>query len=310
MNAGFDWNDLKYFLAVARNGGLSRAALELGSSAATVSRHVSALEARLGVRLFVRLQTGYLLTDEGSALFERVAEVERSTQAVERSSAANGQEVSGWVRLAASESVGTRLVAPHLPRLHERHPALRVELMLSLQRADLARREADIALRIADPTQDDSLRDHIAHEVGRVRYGLYAAPALRAGEPPGDWRRLDHVAWPREWAHLPAGRWLAQAVAGRQPVFAANSLESQAAAARAGLGVALLPEYIGRDDPGLTRVPADGPLPESGIWLVYHRDLKTSARLAAVRDFLLDVVGAALAPAPGPARLAPAPSTP
>ncbi|HET8869821.1 MAG TPA: LysR family transcriptional regulator, partial [Aquabacterium sp.] len=75
----FDWNDLKYFLAVAREGGLSKAALQLGTSASTVSRHISALEARLNVRLFVRLTTGYLLTDVGSELYEQVAEVERST---------------------------------------------------------------------------------------------------------------------------------------------------------------------------------------------------------------------------------------
>ena len=82
--AGFDWNDLKYFLAMARHGGLSRAALQLDTSASTVSRHIGALEKRLHMRLFVRLSTGYLLTDAGSELFDRVAEVERSTQAVER----------------------------------------------------------------------------------------------------------------------------------------------------------------------------------------------------------------------------------
>ncbi|MDE2595054.1 MAG: LysR family transcriptional regulator, partial [Burkholderiales bacterium] len=98
---GFDWNDLQYFLAVAREGGLSKAGLALGTSASTVSRHITALEHSLRVRLFVRLSTGYLLTDAGSELFERVAEVERRTHAVARRSsvAAEQEKVTGLVRL-------------------------------------------------------------------------------------------------------------------------------------------------------------------------------------------------------------------
>lgn len=292
--AGLDWNDLKYFLAVARAGGLSRAALELGSSPATVSRHVSALEDWLGVRLFVRLQTGYLLTDEGSELYERVGEVERSTHAVERrGSAAASGEIAGLVRLAASETIGTRLLAPRMAELHARHPGLRIELLLSPQRADLARREADLALRYVDPQTDGQHEDHIVHPAGAIRFGFYAAPGLvqRAGSD--DPRRLDYITWSTDWSHLMLYRWHDQFQAGREPVFRCNTLDGQLQAARSGLGAAMLPVYLAADDPLLQRLPVDEEPPLRMAWLVYHRDLKSSRRVQAVRAFVEEVVGEA-----------------
>ena len=292
--AGLAWHALKYFLAVARAGGLSRAALELGSSPATVSRHVSALEDWLGVRLFVRLQTGLLLTDEGSELFERVGEVERSTLVVERRGRSGaGGEVAGLVRLAASESIGTRLLAPRMAELYARHPGLRIELLLSPQRADLARREADLALRYADPQTDGSHEDHVAHPVGAFRFAFYAARSLvqRAGTE--DLERLDYIAWASDSSHLTLYRWQDQFYAGREPAFSCNSLDGHLAAARGGLGVAMLPGYLAADDPLLQRLPSAEEPPPRMAWLVYHRDLKTSRRVQAVRAFVEEVIGEA-----------------
>lgn len=298
---GFDWNDLKYFLAVARQGGLSRAALELDTSASTVSRHIGALEKRLDMRLFVRLPSGYLLTDAGSELFERVAEVERSTQAVERGSSVAGEtdQVSGLVRLAAGDSVGAHLVAPRLGLLRQSHPGLRVELVLSHAPADLSRREADLALRVMDEPDAGQLQDHIAHRVGSLRFGLYAARTLLQDARPErvDWRRLPHVGWDLAWAHLPVAQWLSQAYAKRPPAFSSNSMAAQLAAVHAGLGVGALPHYLAQGDAVLVRLAADERLPERGLWLIYHRDLRSSRRVQALRDFIDTVLPPALAAA-------------
>jgi DNA-binding transcriptional LysR family regulator len=295
---GFDWNDLKYFLAVAREGGLSKAALQLQTSASTVSRHIGALEKRLDVRLFVRLSTGYLLTDAGSELFECVAEVERSTHAVERGSsvAAEADKVTGLVRLAASDSIGTLLLAPELPRLRQRHPGLRVEMVLSHVQADLTRREADVALRMLDPSLSGAHPDHVMHRIGGVVFGLYAARALLNGTAPStvDWQRLDHIGWDAAWRHLPVAQWMAQAFDGRPPVFTSNSMTAQMAAARVGLGVSALPSYLGDLDASLVRLPVELKSAQRELWLVYHRDLRSSSRVQAVRAFIEEVLPPAL----------------
>ena len=109
-----DWNNLKYFLAVARTGGLTPAAVQLKTSASTVSRHIDAMEATLDMRLFLRQQRGYLLTDEGSSILEQVIEVERAMQSVERQGAAVA-EIAGEVKLATLESIAHYLLMPDLP---------------------------------------------------------------------------------------------------------------------------------------------------------------------------------------------------
>jgi DNA-binding transcriptional LysR family regulator len=292
----FDWNDLKYFLAVARQGGLSRAALDLGTSPSTVSRHVSALESRLKVRLFVRLPTGYLLTDAGSELFERVAEVERSTHAVVRrgSLAGESDQVSGLVRFASADSVGTYVLAPRMGWLRQRYPLLRVALLLGHAPVDLSRREADVALRIFDSAEPVADPDHILQRVCPVPFDLYVARTLLGDADPGrvDWLSLPHVGWDASWRHLPLARWLSTTFP-KPPVVCSNSLAAQLSAVQAGLGVGLLPRYMAHRDAHLVRLPAAPPAARE-LWLVYHRDLRSSRRVQAIRDFVQAVVPSAV----------------
>lgn len=287
MPAPLDWNDLRYFLAVARNGGLTPAAAALRTSASTVSRHIDAMEARLGVRLFLRQQRGYVLTDQGSSLFTHVAEVERAMQAVERSSAAAG-EIAGQVKLAAPESLANFLVAPHLPEFARRHPQLRVELVVSRHLADLSRREADLALRIVNPRERAHSPDYIAHPAGTMGFGLYCTPGALA-DAGGNARALPHIAWDESWVKLPMVEWLLNFFPGREPVLRTNSMQTQYAAARAGLGATFLPRFIGDADPALTRLDTDGLVTERELWLLYHRDLKASQRVLAMRDFIEEI---------------------
>lgn len=285
MPAALDWNDLRYFLAVARAGGLTPAATALGASASTVSRHIDAMEARLGVRLFLRQQRGYQLTDQGGELFAHVAEVERAMQAVERRS---GEGITGRVKLAAPESLANFLIAPHLPELARRHPQLTVELVVSRQLADLSRREADIAFRLVNPAERAHAPDYIAHCTGLLRFGLYATPAcLAAGG--GDWQALPWVGWDETWVKRPVADQLTRLYPGREPVLRANSMQTQYAAARAGLGATLLPCFIGDTDPALVRLDAPLPNADRELWLLYHRDLKGSQRVQAMREFVGEV---------------------
>ncbi len=282
-----DWNDLRYFLAVARGGGLSAAASALNTSASTVSRHIDAMEARLGMRLFLRQQRGYLLTDRGSELFTHVAEVERAMQAVERRSSATG-EISGTVKLALPESLANYLIAPRLHEFRARHPQLQVELVVGRNLADLTRREADLAFRIIDPQQARHAPDYIAHKVGDMSFGLYTTKAAlkKAG---GDWKNLEVVSWDESWVKLPMLEWLAQLFPGRTPALRTNNMESQYAAVSAGLGTTFLPLFIGEADAALTRIDIGDLKTERQLWLLYHRDLKGSQRVQVVREFVGEV---------------------
>jgi len=302
-NASFDWNDLKFFLATARHRGLSGAALALDTSPSTVSRHIASLERALGATLFLRHQTGYMLTDDGSELFNRTEQVEQAVMATERSAAqAAQQRITGQVRLATTEALALHLIAPRLPAFHARYPHLQVELHVAMARANLTRREADLALRVVPPSADDGAADYVASRVGTLRFAMYGA----AGKLPfsgGDagaaetWRSLEYVSWDETTAGLPVAKWLAAAFAGRPPVFSCNSMQVQYAAVRAGVGAGLLPCFVADRDSGLQRIPVSLPLPANDLWLVYHRDLKASQRVIALRDFIRELADAQLAAA-------------
>lgn len=292
----FDWNDLKFFLAVAQHGGLSGAASALGTSASTVSRHIAALEERLGVTLFLRQQTGYLLTDDGGDLLKHVEQVEHAMMAVERNGHLSAQqEVSGQVRLATTEMLAIHLIVPHLRRFHARYPKLQVEINVALARANLSRREADLALRIVAPSPEDGAGDYIASRVGKMNFGVYCATGLLPSEPiesdgTAAWQELDYISWGDSWADLPTAKWLHSAFPGKRPVLVCNSLQAQYAAVRAGLGVGMLPCFICDHDPDIQRLDAGRPSLSRDLWLVYHRDLKASRRVIAIRDFVTELV--------------------
>lgn len=293
-NLAFDWNDLKYFLAVARQGGLSGAASALGTSASTVSRHIDALEGRLGAILFLRQQTGYLLTDDGSALLKHVEQVEQAMMAAERNGPLSVQrQVSGQVRLATTETLASHLIVPHLPDFRRRYPQLQVEINIGLTRANLSRREADLALRIVAPDPDDGAGDYIASRVGKMDFGVYCKSGLLAPAPAeaddDAWLSLDFVSWDESWADLPTAKWLHAAYRGKRPVLACNSALAQHVAVRAGMGVGMLPCFIGDRDPALQRIGRDRLSLSRDLWLVYHRDLKASQRVIAMRDFVTEL---------------------
>ncbi|MFS2019466.1 LysR family transcriptional regulator, partial [Massilia sp. CT11-108] len=164
-----DWNDLKYFLEVARGGSLTRAADVLRVSQSTVGRRIAELEARLATRLFARYQTGYHLTDEGRELLGRAEAVEDNMLAFERGASGLSPGVSGLVRLATSDNLASDLVIPALPRFVARHPQLRLEIVTTTAAVELGRRDADLALRLVRPSHGNLK----ARRLGAMSYGVY-----------------------------------------------------------------------------------------------------------------------------------------
>lgn len=293
MENRLDWNDLKYFLEVARGGSLTRAADVLRASPSTVGRRIAELETRLATRLFARHPSGYHLTDDGRELLGRAQAVEEQMLAFERGASGLAPAVSGTVRLATSENLATDLVIPALPAFAARHPQLRLTIVTQTAPVELGRRDADLALRLVRPSQGNLK----VRRLGSLSYGVYGRRDYLARQPapaddPLEGRAV--ITWDEAHAHLPAAQWLAQHAPEAPVALAVSTLRGQIAAARAGLGLAVLPDFLVAD-PDLVRVLAPEAVFSDGIWLVLHADLAASARVRAVADFLADTVTAARA---------------
>jgi DNA-binding transcriptional LysR family regulator len=280
----FDWNDLKYAMAVARSGGLTGAANMLGTSASTVARHIRQLEVNLGQTLFLRQQSGYLLTDQGKEVLGLIDNVEQALLAVNRHTRpeTGSARISGLVRIACSELFASHLIIPRLAELYLAHPDLQVELVIDNRLADLGRREADLAVRMVTPGKLLSEKDYVAHFIAKLTYGTYKSRHHEVGNR--------YIAWGQEWAHLPAAEWMAEQFQKHSPVLYVNSSIAQLCAVQQGLGVALLPRYVGDLDANLIETNSAGPQFEREIWVMYHRDLKASRRVQVLRECLTEWV--------------------
>lgn len=284
-----DWSDFRIFLGVARAGTLSAAARLLHVDQSTVSRRLAALEATAGARLFDRTPSGYLLTASGEAVRGRIEALESHAIAVERQLLGRDASPSGQVRLAASDSFAAWFIVPRLPDLYARHPGLVVELVTGNQAVDLARREADISLRLTKP-KEPSL---VARRLARAAWAVYASPGYlaRRGAPSARGRLRGHsvIGFDPELRGTVGARWLAKRGSLGTVVLTCNSLLSQAAAVAAGLGVSPLPCVFGDSAAEVERA-LPGTIGHHDLWLVVHPDVKGSARVRAVMDFLTEQV--------------------
>ncbi|WP_219854227.1 LysR family transcriptional regulator [Pseudomonas entomophila] len=276
MNTPLNWNDLRYFAAVMRHGGLSGAARHLNVGIQTVGRRIGALESALGTSLFVRHASGYLPTDDAQRL---MSETEGVEAAIARFTAHGtpGETVSGTVRLAAPQTLLDHILMPALQPLLRQYPALQLECLTGVTPIGIARGEADLALRLVKPEQGALTRQR----VGTQAYGLYAAPGLNT-----DLSRVRLVGWAGE-LQLPARGWL-ETLTGRQPDLRTTHLHSQRAAISAGLGVGILPCFLAQ---GLQRLPTPMPLQET-LWLVGHAD-SAVARVRRVREEIVAILAQA-----------------
>lgn len=284
---GLDWNDLRYFLAVARHGSTVAAAKALGTNQSTVQRRLTALERRIGKPLATRTPSGYRLNELGRDLVAHAEAVEQAVVAFEQQLRGATRGASGLLRIACPEPIVYRISqSALLERFKAKHPELRVEFVMSDKYVDLSKGEADVALRSGD-TDDGEL---VGRKIADSFWAVYASEdyVARHGRPDRVEDLEDHllVGLDESMAKHRANTWLAHVAPNARIVARNNSVLGLVYAVKAGIGVAPLPTAVGDNERGLIRVL--GPIPElARIWrLLAHPDVRRTPRVSAFFDFI------------------------
>ena len=280
-----NWDDLRVFDAVAETGSLTAAARRLGVDHATVGRRLAGLEAALGLRLVDRLPRGTPLTGAGTEFAMLVREMSDTADRLQRRARDASTSLSGTVTVSAPPVLASHFIAGRLGPLRRRHPELVLSLSGDVGLVSLEQRQADIAIRLVRPDH----HSHVARAIGAVRLGLYAVPRL-ADVDPADW---SFIGYDGALAHTPHHHWFEGHVGDRPVVLRTSDVNSQFAAARDGLGVAMLPRFMADTDPDLVPVDPEARPPVRTIWLVTHADIRKSPAVRAVADHLIGIFAAA-----------------
>jgi DNA-binding transcriptional LysR family regulator len=281
-----DWNDFRMVLAVARAGGLVRAAAVLGVNHSTIFRRLNGLEERLGVQLFERLPGGYEPTEAGAQVVAAAERIEAEALTLERDLAGRDARLSGRLRVTSSETLAFRILTAEMVRFRAAHPGVEIELVIENRQLDLSRREADLAFRATRPTQGDLFGRKLA-DVAWAVYGADAYLSTRdAPAAPAELAAHAVIGWDSAAASVKAAQWLADTVPESAIVYRSSSLINQLLAVKAGIGLAVLPCYLADPEPELRR--ALPPIPELSreLWLITHQALKSTARVRAFMDIV------------------------
>ncbi|MBS0467803.1 MAG: LysR family transcriptional regulator [Proteobacteria bacterium] len=281
-----DWNQLKAFLQTAQTGSLSAAARKLGLTQPTLSRQVAAIEQHMGVTLFERVGKAMALTPTGQDLLEHARAMGAAAEALGLAASGRSQAVGGVVSVSASDAVAAYLLPPLVQQLREQEPGIAVEVIASNALSDLLRREADIAIRHVKPDQPDL----IARLVREAQACFYASEAwVKAhGHPRSaeDAARLPFVGSDRSGQYLQYLRQYGLNLCEDNFSCYADHTVAHWALVRQGLGIGAMMDEIARETPGMVRVLNDVPPVRFPIWLVTHRELRTSRRIRLVFEAL------------------------
>jgi DNA-binding transcriptional LysR family regulator len=290
MNArNIGWDNLKVFLATAREGTLAAAASTLSMDPSTVHRRIAALETDLATRLFDRSQQGYALTQAGEELLDHVAVMENEVLGIGRNVAGRDQRLSGTVRLATVDDLAFSLLPAILHDFRQSHRGVGVHLDVRSEFADLDRLQADVAIRFGTRPQSGRV---VSRRVSRVATYLYASAEYLAakGRPrsPQDLAAHDIVRGDERMSRLVMEIFIENHASASKTAFRSNSMLSRLAAVRAGMGVGFLSAFVADPDPSLERIGLDIPALTESVWMVIHADIRRNARVRAFADYTYD----------------------
>ncbi|MGI9389085.1 MAG: LysR family transcriptional regulator [Boseongicola sp.] len=284
-----DWDKLRIFHAVADAGSLTHAGDTLHLSQSAVSRQIRALEDSLNSTLFHRHARGLILTEQGELLFDATSAMSKRLDAAEARIRDSEEEVFGELRVTTTTGFGSLWLAPRLPHLYVKYPELKIDLMLEERVLDLPMREADVAIRMKEPSQADLIR----RKLMTVHMRLYATPEYL--EKQGTPNSLEDLSKHRlicqnvQATQVNAGAQLVKELLTHDPsTLTVNNYFGVLQAVRSGLGIGVLPSYVIEDFPSVQRVLPETESAEVPVFLAYPEELRQSKRIAAFRDFVTE----------------------
>ena len=284
-----DWNDLRFFLTVARAKSLSAASVQLGVSVSTVSRRLEALEKSLQVTLFRHHREGYELTERGRELLEPAERAEANVQSFQRTASNVAGDPAGLVRIDAPELLGQNILLPGLASFASLNPQIQLEFRTNVAPVRLAAFDNDIILRLVRPTGGD----YVIRKVGQVVFGLYGSPDYvdRHGNPQTARELIKHriIGWTDEYHYLTMMQWLARLCEDVPLAVKLTSLSAQVTAVQQGYGLAVLPAFAAREAGFIRTLTKIAPLTVD-LWMLVHEQAKEFPRVRAAQEEILRIL--------------------
>lgn len=282
----YSWDYIRTFQAVAETGSLSAAARALQITQPTVGRHIDLLEDALNMPLFVRGREGMTLTQKGADLVAEAKMMETAAIGFERHAAGLDEDVTGVVRISANEIFGVMILPRILPKFMQENPGIEVELIVSNSTANLLQRDADVAIRMFRPTQNDL----VARKIADLPLGFYGHHNyLRAhGEPQtfGDLRSHRFIGMDRETSLIDVGRMLGETFTPSDFAFRCDNILTHIEAIRSGVGIGVTHQGLAAQWPKVDQVLPDIQLPSLDLWIACHSEVRNNKRIRLVVDFL------------------------
>ena len=285
-----DWDDLRFFLALARHGTLSAAAKVLHVSQSTVGRRLTSLEATLAVRLLNRTPEGYVPTLAGASVREKAERLEAEALALERDVSGRDARLRGLVRVTCAETMAAHILAPSFARLHTLHPDIMIELIPNSRELSLSMREADVSVRLSHPEQHDL----VVRRIGGIAFGIYATADYLKERGPLDFddgctgHRL--ITQMDDTQEMTQSAWLTEMASRATVALQTSSHEAAVLAAANGGGLACLARFRADAEECLIRLPVPTEPPSADILLLVHKDNRDTPRIRVVLTHITDCI--------------------
>lgn len=272
------WDDAKIFLAVAREGSFNNAARRLGVQHSTISRRIHALEQDLATPLVERKASGYVLTDAGQELKQTACRIENELLSFEEAVGGQTEDVAGELRVTVIANMASTILMPYLARFSAAYPRIELNIQATNNSVSLSEREADIAIRQTNKPQESLIGSRLTTVASAVYGARDYCAAVNSGQTKEKWIGVDCCDYHRSWTK--------EAWPQAEHDFHVDETSLTLAALKEGLGVGFLPCFLGDSDPSLVRFHQPQQKHELGLWLLYHRDLRNTKRVALFREHM------------------------
>lgn len=279
-----NWNDIRIYLALVRSGSVRNAAVSLGIGHATVARRIIEFEKRVGVRLFEHSTEKYAVTPAGKDMLVVAEKIETELFGLERRIVGKDKQLSGYIRVTMIDVLASHFLMPHLTKFSQLYPDINLEVSIAYQALDMEKREADVALRFTDKPPEHLIGKRLVTMHSAVYASIdYLTQHDINSNSSASWigfsQHGNYPAWVREsdYPQIPAKTIL-------------PSLLLQLEATKSGMGISMLPCFIGDPEPNLQRLPSIKEKPQYGLWLLMHTDVRTTTRLRVFTKFIADAI--------------------